>query len=274
MHRKAFTLIELLVVIAIIAILAAILFPVFAQAREKARQAACLSHEKQVGLAIYMYAQDWDETFAPSRFRFDGTVPPGYTSRNHTPWSITVLPYIKNTGVFECPSNPYKVTNDATNWPWCTTAQVENGVRVDKYQRTVVTNGGMEDYVPGYPGTVSGVMSVNWGANMAALDKPAGVALAIERYDARTVCQATGVHFMGGDFLRLPSVAGFDVAVLYEPAWWNYDPTVNTEKYYHNGGMNLIFADGHAKWTRYKQTFSMDTNGLVAWTMWDRRLSP
>src|ERR1043166_4890534 len=63
MMRKGFTLIELLVVIAIIAILAAILFPVFAQAREQARSTACLSNTKQIGLAVHMYAQDYDEAF-------------------------------------------------------------------------------------------------------------------------------------------------------------------------------------------------------------------
>ncbi len=275
MKRNAFTLIELLVVIAIIAILAAILFPVFAQAREKARQATCLSHEKQIGLGIHMYAQDYDETLPPSRFRWDYTVPPGYTSRNHTPWSVIVMPYIKNVGVFGCPSNPYKSTKDATNWPWCTTAKVNpDGTKVDTDQRTLVSNGGHEGYTPGAPGTASGVMSVNWGASLAALERPAGIALMIERYEGRTVCEALGVHFMGGDFVVMPSVAGFDVAVLYEPAWWNYDPNVNTEKYYHMGGMNLVFADGHAKWTRYKQTFKLNANGLVEWTMWDKRLAP
>jgi len=64
--RSGFTLIELLVVIAIIAILAAILFPVFAQAREKARQASCESNEKQIGLAITQYVQDYDETYMPA----------------------------------------------------------------------------------------------------------------------------------------------------------------------------------------------------------------
>src|SRR6266699_2776893 len=67
--RTGFTLIELLVVIAIIAILAAILFPVFAQAREKARQATCLSNFKQIGLGVMMYVQDWDETYPISRMR-------------------------------------------------------------------------------------------------------------------------------------------------------------------------------------------------------------
>jgi len=71
-RRTGFTLIELLVVIAIIAILAAILFPVFAQARAKARQASCLSNSKQLGLALYLYAQDYDETLPPYLY-----APPG-----------------------------------------------------------------------------------------------------------------------------------------------------------------------------------------------------
>ena len=94
--RRGFTLIELLVVIAIIAILAAILFPVFAKAREKARQTSCLSNEKQICLAILMYAQDYDERF-PGLF-----MPNGVT----TPWYVDlILPYVKNTQIFQCPSN-------------------------------------------------------------------------------------------------------------------------------------------------------------------------
>jgi prepilin-type N-terminal cleavage/methylation domain-containing protein/prepilin-type processing-associated H-X9-DG protein len=104
-RRSAFTLIELLVVIAIIAILAAILFPVFAQAREKARTTTCVSNGKQMGTALMMYAQDYDER-----------LPRVYTANfgpvNNGPrdWKQDIEPYVKNRDVFRCPTR-------ATQWP-------------------------------------------------------------------------------------------------------------------------------------------------------------
>jgi prepilin-type N-terminal cleavage/methylation domain-containing protein/prepilin-type processing-associated H-X9-DG protein len=99
MSARGFTLIELLVVIAIIAILAAILFPVFAQAREKARQTVCLSNMKQMGLAVHMYAQDYDETLP-----LDGHVTKTFT------WVYSLDPYTKNRFIYRCPSDR------STNW--------------------------------------------------------------------------------------------------------------------------------------------------------------
>jgi len=107
--RRGFTLIELLVVIAIIAILAAILFPVFARAREKARQVSCLSNLKQISLGILMYAQDHDETmvynatWAPEFDAPDGTriiTPP----RGGMLWMYLTFPYVKNVDIYNCPS--------------------------------------------------------------------------------------------------------------------------------------------------------------------------
>jgi prepilin-type processing-associated H-X9-DG protein/prepilin-type N-terminal cleavage/methylation domain-containing protein len=106
--RLAFTLIELLVVIAIIAILAAILFPVFAQAREKARQASCQSNLKQIGSATRMYAQDYDETNATLTNNQFNPCPNGGQVlggvRVGTGFELAIQPYVKNWAVFTCPS--------------------------------------------------------------------------------------------------------------------------------------------------------------------------
>jgi prepilin-type N-terminal cleavage/methylation domain-containing protein/prepilin-type processing-associated H-X9-DG protein len=97
--RNGFTLIELLVVIAIIAILAAILFPVFARARENARRASCQSNLKQIGLGIMQYTQDYDEKLPGRLIGYDtDTV-------NYKTWREVVQPYVKSTQIFACPSN-------------------------------------------------------------------------------------------------------------------------------------------------------------------------
>ena len=98
MRKRGFTLIELLVVIAIIAILAAILFPVFAKAREKARQSSCLSNVKQMVLAGLQYAQDYDERGVMFG---DGN---DWGATSHF-WHYSLLPYIKNNQIFDCPSD-------------------------------------------------------------------------------------------------------------------------------------------------------------------------
>jgi prepilin-type N-terminal cleavage/methylation domain-containing protein/prepilin-type processing-associated H-X9-DG protein len=106
--QRGFTLIELLVVISIIAILASILFPVFAQAREKARAASCLSNARQIGLAFSMYVQDFDEVY-----------PPAVDTVSKAWWEGMVGPYIKGGsigGILTCPSAPSRAYAYSMNW--------------------------------------------------------------------------------------------------------------------------------------------------------------
>lgn len=118
-RKRAFTLIELLVVIAIISVLAAILFPVFARARENARRTSCLSNMKQLGLGVMMYVQDYDERFFGPSFGSAGgveeTLPcPGNAAQAcRSYWPVKLYPYIKNRQVFSCPSD----TSSQGSWP-------------------------------------------------------------------------------------------------------------------------------------------------------------
>ncbi|MGC8832436.1 MAG: DUF1559 domain-containing protein [Armatimonadota bacterium] len=122
MSRRGFTLIELLVVIAIIAILAAILFPVFAQAREKARATACFNNMKQIGQALHSYLSDWDDTFPLNRFpnnpkmlEMTGYQDFSWGSGANGPakwnWRRAVSTYLKSKSIWQCPSNDYAWAN-------------------------------------------------------------------------------------------------------------------------------------------------------------------
>ena len=146
-RRHGFTLIELLVVIAIIAILAAILFPVFARAREKARQASCSSNVKQIALGIMMYTQDYDE-------KYPGGGGMGPTTNNgwgQVIWSEAIYPYVKNTQLFTCPSESNAPT-------------LANGIGMSY---------GCNATAP--------VMTWQWGASMASLVNVAGTIMLGEK---------------------------------------------------------------------------------------------
>jgi len=175
--RKGFTLIELLVVIAIIAILAAILFPVFARAREKARQTSCLSNLKQLSLSMLMYVQDYDERF-PVAWRYvAGYVPPGYNATNYVTWADLIMPYVRNDQIFQCATIQFE------QW------QMAYGTFPFAYYYNMAWNTyGGADYLPGnslggigHPATTImladgfGTMDAYWDASLIA-DLYSGIA--------------------------------------------------------------------------------------------------
>lgn len=123
-NKSAFTLIELLVVIAIIVILAAILFPVFARAREYARSISCISNLKQISLGMLMYEQDYDEAYPSiiaNSTMGDGCAPDlGWFNANGG-WAVLVYPYIKNGQIFHCPSSESPFWLSGSPQGWCGT---------------------------------------------------------------------------------------------------------------------------------------------------------
>lgn len=182
--RAGFTLIELLVVVAIIALLAAILFPVFARARENARRAACQSNLKQVGLGLMQYTQDYDERFPPCIMEqpvgatFDSN---GESISGSVAWHLLIMPYVKSSQLFICPSNPRRTTrlnntgSSAANFVGV--SYIANGKGDGDSISLFYDWGGhapMSRYYTGAQGTLIG------GVNMARIVAPAQVLLIFE----------------------------------------------------------------------------------------------
>src|SRR5262249_17929502 len=212
---NAFTLIELLVVIAIIAILAAILFPVFSQAREKARAISCLSNCKQMGLAIHMYAQDYDEGY-----------PFGHMNDMHgmgdaPSWIESLPPYIKSKLLHRCPSDSSPLWN-ASEEPR------ETSYGLNAY------------FTPNHP--------PYYGVQMAQVANPAQCILVAELAD-----QISEDHFMPmvwGNPARVDDPEEAEDQWDLEKA----EPKAIAIRR-HQGGANYVFAEGHGKWHRLEQTF-------------------
>ena len=248
-HRSAFTLIELLVVIAKIAILAAILFPVFAQAREKARQAACLSNEKQIGTAMMMYTQDYDETLPnrvnnagkglcsdPSLLGAEaGTTSPYCTSYA---WQWQINSYLKNNGVYVCPSNTgrsYQKTVGANTDSLTVPIPMSYGINIQLYQ---------------------------YSANdqpFSGEDGPIGLAQMTAPASTYFIADAVVVGFSGVwmDRLRYANINSVGLTEIrnlaldannpYQSATLAKYPNISDGAKRHQGGENIIFADGHAQ---------------------------
>lgn len=251
--RKAagFTLIELLVVIAIIAILAAILFPVFAQAREKARTTSCLSNMKQLGLASMQYEQDYDETIVPS---FNGVGPDwsGYTWPGNQRWMDLLYPYTKSEQVYNCPSDnnpvPYRRTPEGT--VQANPLFFESMNNPGSYAINATYWG--DDGADGAPTT-----SPN-GQPSASVSSPAGTILLTEY----------------SPYFVAPCAVPSDGWGIAEIAWENKNacaatfypnakpPTLAKSPGRHNGGLNVAYADGHAKWSRIDQLAKVNAQGI------------
>lgn len=228
MQRRAFTLIELLVVIAIIAILAAILFPVFAQAREQARKTSCLSSQKQNGIASMMYAQDYDETYAGVSDWNQRDSPAHNGVRN---WTALIEPYTKSYELteFGCSSATYKRS------PW-------------GELRDAPANRGPEyamNHLFGWNGPAWGTLVVT---AMAQVTVPAET---IQIAECGTVdgTQRFGTYIAPWWYDHYY----FD----FGPGeWWRPPIAHNSSK--NDGGMNVVFGDGHAKFMQHAKFISLN----------------
>jgi prepilin-type N-terminal cleavage/methylation domain-containing protein/prepilin-type processing-associated H-X9-DG protein len=194
-RRHGFTLIELLVVIAIIAILAAILFPVFARARENARRASCMSNLKQIGLGMMMYVQDYDGKYFYRTYGSDG--PGTITGTIYSYWCpVTgyqwiLEPYIKNTQLFVCPSNSSNYRSYAYNGYPATTQYTESMIDEPSKMLAIVDDqfGGGIAYIPGNSG---------WSSNFCqTYNVPGGTCASDQQFYGRHL-DGVNVAFMDG----------------------------------------------------------------------------
>jgi prepilin-type N-terminal cleavage/methylation domain-containing protein/prepilin-type processing-associated H-X9-DG protein len=264
-RSRGFTLIELLVVIAIIAILAAILFPVFAQAREKARAISCASNCKQLATSVLMYTQDYDETF-----------PMAVQNDWNNSWPVLVQPYVKNLGVFRCPSDGNLTQPDWTvGWAGVPISYTANGL----FGWTGSTNA-----------TVGPMgMAQNWLNPMvntlAATGKPAETVLITEKHNG-DVLKAGGwgnlSSFAPGCIII--GLANWDGLAANETPDGRKSPTADfplgrngAVSAKHNQMANFAFCDGHVKaMLPYTTRPQGPDNGAVGQTpraddMWDGR---
>jgi prepilin-type N-terminal cleavage/methylation domain-containing protein/prepilin-type processing-associated H-X9-DG protein len=267
-RNSAFTLIELLVVIAIIAILAAILFPVFAQAREKARQVACMSNEKQIGTAVMMYLQDYDETYPAIDLDLSSAVPPilplpdGRSYQGLMGWALQYYPYIKSTGVFVCPnddlSREYYFDNGTAN-PY-----------VGKYNKPIPMSYGINESMIFFGSTSAngGGFNNSTAITMADVTYPSSTYYIgdVNPYQAPTFGQGNQDPIIHSTFNRLrfakpcgtrQTPADGKNGGTFRLFVTTTDPDACTR---HNGGNTIIYADGHAKYIKWNQYLASRAN--------------
>jgi prepilin-type N-terminal cleavage/methylation domain-containing protein/prepilin-type processing-associated H-X9-DG protein len=257
-RKSGFTLIELLVVIAIIAILAAILFPVFAKAREKARQSSCLSNMKQLGLGLMQYVSDYDGVYPLSYYYPYGSGATGYCH-----WSAMIGPYVKSNQLFICSSDPNKGLGPQNSFdfqaPRMSYLSNELLMGRPKANFKVVSESELDDassliafaemtnnmYAMGGSSTLG-------GASGAKTHRPANVLSAscsnMDGTNATPLTQASMQECQDA----LTWAAGLSAATTDE----NTSHVRYMQPDRHNGGQNYAFADGHGKWLKLGNVLS------------------
>lgn len=245
--RPAFTLIELLVVIAIIALLAAILFPVFARARQKARDTTCLSNMKQIGLAVQQYVQDYDGIY-PIYYAYNSV--PSAGEPGHKGVEVLLQPYSKSTQLFKCPNDsggPFVATDgDCAN----------NPARQDSYASCY---GSSYRFVGSSFSIVAGESSEN---NILKTDTSMVNDASFAKPAETRIMRDEMLPWFGPD--QDPNGARY--------GYYSSDPSYNYYRQWHPTGGGFVFADGHAKfivsaaqfdqmWSNPEATKSFALNG-------------
>lgn len=240
MRRRGFTLIELLVVIAIIAILAAILFPVFAKAREKARQSSCLSNIKQIATAQLQYNVDYDGTFGLGGWFWFQWPLQHPTRANHS-----TQPYLKNVQVAKCPS-----TQTLDVW----------GNPLSNVGMSYMYNGLLHQF--NEAGVVNPAKCIMWWEGLGDFSVFSHALVAMP-----TITSPLGPGSSGWEYFNAPPYQ----SGVTRGGFSNF----GYKNAFHNGGTNKVFVDGHAKWTKEPghpdQSVFRDLappEGTVGYTVW------
>jgi prepilin-type N-terminal cleavage/methylation domain-containing protein/prepilin-type processing-associated H-X9-DG protein len=251
-HGRGFTLIELLVVIAIIAILAAILFPVFAQAREKARQSSCASNHKQLATALIAYTQDYENNFAPSR----AYILP-INNNNAKIWVEIIKPYVKNESIFLCPSA--QDTRYGELW--------DDEPQNNRWGRGWVSIGYSAHLSAGWCWDLNGNGQCDPGIdpimvpNVSIVKEPARMVMLADSFSGPTPAP----HNCRGYLIDNDCVYGCSATdprvppAPFQPCTSGRSNTLFGSGYLslgvrhpRNEGLNIAFVDGHTKWFRAK----------------------
>ena len=255
--KKGFTLIELLVVIAIIAILAAILFPVFAQAKEAAKKTTCLANNKEMATAAFLYQGDYDDYYPNTSWQQDGVI-----VKNQVHWTYLMQPYIKNYGIFLCPSDAQPVVPKHP----CPNGQADFGILPTTCDWMAPKNSYLTNYnvIPAH----------DWiPVNQGQFDEPANMIVFAEKRAVLTpnnflIGPQTGFSGFipsqpcsGVPYVKTNAVLA--AADLLAPHVWSddEDPTSSgaidrVDWARHTGGANYSYSDGHAKYQKLDQVLN------------------